>query len=385
MAQKINNVAIVVCAVPPYGSGIGVNAFYQAKFLHAAGFNVTVFTPRYSWLKIVPSDIKIIYLKPLLAFGLAAVLPQLLWRLRTFDLIHLYYPFYGSVEIIWLAKIFASKKIKLVIHHQMEPVASGYKGLFFSWHNKIFLPLLAKIADKIITVSEDYAKNCHLKKYYLTQPEKFVAIPNGVDSSIFFPQPVYEVLRQGLKLSVDDQVVMFVGGLDSQHFFKGVDVLLRAFSKVTAPTSKLLIIGDGNLREAYQKQAEELGIAERVIFTGRIDNNLLPQYYNLAKVFVLPTTTNLSESFGIVTAEAQACGVPAIVSDWPGMRQTIEVGRTGFVFLPGDCLALAEKLNLLLTDESLRQRLSLAAASRARQLYGWDRVIRKIVEVYKQL
>ena len=174
--------------------------------------------------------------------------------------------------------------------------------------------------------------------------------------------------------------------MDDQHFFKGVDVLIRAFDKISKNNKevKLMIIGDGNRKKFYERLVDDFGLGERVIFTGWIDNKKLADYYNLGSVFVLPSTER-TESFGIVIAEAQACGLPAIVSNWPGSRLTIEDGKTGLLVEPKNENDLTNKIIRLLNDNDLRQAMSRKAIVRANEKYSWDSIIIKIDSVYKNL
>lgn len=146
----------------------------------------------------------------------------------------------------------------------------------------------------------------------------------------------------------------------------------------------MLIVGEGDLRQEFEQLAGKLGISDRVRFMGWIKNEDLPKYYSLADVFVLPSTARV-ESFGIVVAEAQASGVSVIVSDWPGVRTTLEPGQTGFLIRPGDSDDLAAKLKLLLNDDNLRRQLGSAGAIRAREKYSWNKITDELEKIYLEL
>ena len=110
----------------------------------------------------------------------------------------------------------------------------------------------------------------------------------------------------------------------------------------------------------------------------------LADYYNLGDVFVLPSIER-TESFGIVIAEAQACGLPAIISNWPGSRLTIENTVTGFLVKPNDSRALAEKLIFLLENPDLMKKMGEAAIKRVGEKYSWSVVIKEIDKLYQGL
>lgn len=369
-------IAIVVCAFPPQGGGIGNNADYHATELNKRGFDVAVFTPDFKNIVKQNRNYPLIYLPVFMEIGKAGFMFGLIKRLDKYDIIHLYYPFFGTDILIWFYKLFHPQK-KLIIHYQMDPIGRGLKKIIFWLHIKLIFPLLVRQSDKIIALSNDHARHSYLKKYL----SKVVAIANGIDTSIFKPADKDKDLANKLKIEATDKVVVFAGGLDKQHYFKGVDILLQAMKKIDA---KLLILGDGNLRKKYENMAVDLGIKEKIIFAGWIENKDLPDYYRLGDVFVLPSTAR-TESFGIVIAEAQACGLPAVVSNWPGSRKTIKDTKTGLLVKPGDADELTNKINIILENDQLAKKMSVMAFDRAGKLYGWNKVIEKIIDVYKTL
>lgn len=380
----IKKVALVVCAFPPQGGGLGNNAYYHWRNLEAKGYQAKVFTPRYKNINY-SGEAAVQYLPVILPIGKAGFLFSLFRKLKEFDLIHLYYPFFGTDLIILLFKIFHPRK-KLILHYQMDAVGQGLQKLMFKLHLKLFLWPLVILSDKIIVLSWDNANHSYLKKYLARYKNKFTAIANGIETDIFKPQMPKAELWQKYNLSTSQQVIIFAGGLDDQHFFKGVDVLLKSFSEVASrnQAARLMVIGEGHKKKSYQELADKLGVKDKVIFTGWVKNEQLADYYNLGTIFVLPSTAK-TESFGIVIAEAQACGLPAIVSNWPGSRETIAADQTGLLVEPKNSQDLSEKINLLLDDENLRQKMKEAAIKRATEKYAWSKVIEKIDQLYKTL
>ena len=98
-------IAEIVCTFPPYRGGIGNVAYDNSRTLIGGGKDVTVFTPFYNFKSNNSNnDIPVKRLFPIIKYGNAAFLPQLFWRLKKFDIIHLHYPFFGSAEIVLLLK-----------------------------------------------------------------------------------------------------------------------------------------------------------------------------------------------------------------------------------------------------------------------------------------
>ncbi|MEI6288632.1 MAG: glycosyltransferase family 4 protein [bacterium] len=382
MSKKV---AIIVCAFPPQAGGMGNNAYYQAREASHLGYEVSVLTPDYRDTKKVSGDgYRIEYLPVILPIGKAGFCFSLLKRLNDFDIIHLYYPFFGSDLIVWYFKKKHPQK-KLLLHYHMDPVVSGWKNFIFKNYIKIFLGLVVGASDRIAILSRDQAENSYFKKYLIKFNDKIVELPNGVDTSIFCKKEKNLELSAKLGLKNNDQVLIFVGGLDEQHRTKGLEVLLDAFKKISEKNSnlKLLVLGDGSRKQYFIDLAKNLKVGDKIIFAGWVDNEKLPDYYNLSDVFVLPSTA--PESFGIVTAEAQACGLPVVVSNWPGARTTLTDNETGFLFKSGDSTDLAEKIEKILNNIELKNKFSEQAIERMKSLYDWKIVARKTDEIYKSL
>jgi glycosyltransferase involved in cell wall biosynthesis len=356
-------IAIITPVFPPYGGGIGRVACEDARVLSSAGFDVAVLTPSKN-------------LKPVLRFGNAAFVPQLLWKLRKFDVIHLHYPFFGGAEVVWLAKKLGFFKGKLAITYHMDVVGSGWLGKFFSFHTKILMPLIISSADKVIVTSTDYASHSNIARF----AEKFEAIPIGVDDEFFHPAEKDAELLKKFNIR-DEKIILFVGGLDSAHYFKGLGYLISAARKIKN-NFKIVIAGSGNLKSEYEKMAESLGIRDKVIFSGSPAREDLPKFYNLADVFVLPSIDK-SEAFGIVLLEAMACGAPVVASELFGVRTLVT--DNGFLSEPKNADNLAEKINSVLENEDLRKQMGANSRKNIEEKYSYKKVGEKLIHFYKEL
>ncbi len=374
-------IAHVVCTFPPYKGGMGNSAFNFVKTLSKLGLDAKVFTPDYGdgLNTLLEEKFNVERIKPLFKFGNAAFLPQLFCKLKNFKIIHLHYPFYGTAEVIMLRKLIFREKTKLIIHYHMEPTARGFKGLTFKLHRLLFDPILMRLADKITCASLDYIKNSSLKNYYLKNKSKFEEIYFGVDPGKFrFSNDDFRMADKKFKN------ILFVGGLDRAHYFKGVDVLLEAVSKLKVKGCKLIIVGDGDMRLNYEKKAKNLGIADRVEFVGSVEDDKLPSYYQDCDIFVLPSI-NKGEAFGMVLLEAMACGKPVIASNLPGVRSVFKEGEHGLLVKPGDVNDLSEKITKLLTDDKLRNEMGLRARKLTEEKYTWNKVGERLNKVYRQV
>ncbi len=216
-------IAQIVCTFPPYRGGIGNVAYAWADNLSRLGHDVTVFTPAYRGDQIVANNFSVVYLKPLLYYGNGALLPQLLQLLPKYDLVHLHYPFFGSAELIWVAKLWNKQKMKLFIHYHMDTLDLSLPAKLLSAPDKLIRYSLFDEAAAITCASLDYISNSAISKYYQKNKNKFQEIPFGVDSERFKPGNDWPKLKHK---------ILFVGSLDSAHNFKGLDILLYAMSLI---------------------------------------------------------------------------------------------------------------------------------------------------------
>jgi glycosyltransferase involved in cell wall biosynthesis len=390
-------IAHLVCKFPPYRSGMGAVAYEQVKRLSAMGHEVVVFTlsnpgPKAQALSL-DNDLtgltfKVERLRAFPRFGNGGFCPQIIKKLKSFDIIQLHYPFFGAQEVLWLAKKLGLIKAKIIIFYHMDASFNNWLTKFLSWPSRLIHGSLFKPADKICSASLDYVKNSQIKNIYHRHQEKFVEIPFGVSHS---PDNIsrerLEEIKRQINWHGEAKNILFVGNLDKAHYFKGVDILLLAFKKLSdykLPVTdyKLLIVGDGDLRSTYEQQARELNIADRVHFAGRVSDDDLACYYYLSDLVVLPSTTS-AEAFGLVLAEAESFGKPVIGADLPGVRDV--VGEAGLLVKPGDINDLAEKIKLILTDADLRQKFSSAALNQVKEKYNWDKHVEKLNQLYGRI
>lgn len=210
-----------------------------------------------------------------------------------------------------------------------------------------------------------------VKQYLIEEgvrPEKIFLAPHAVkneDYNQVVPEEAVQELRRSLDLTPDQKVVLYVGRLVKA---KGLPYLLEAFSRINVPDAVLVLVGRGPEEEALRQQVKSLNIAHRVRFTGYVVPNKTVTYYAMAWVHVLPSITGMPtlETWGLVVNEAFNQGVPSIVSTAVGAAGSglVEDGVTGFVVPERSAELLAVRLQHILCDEDLRQRLSVAARER---------------------
>lgn len=200
-------------------------------------------------------------------------------------------------------------------------------------------------------------------------------VPNGVDVGRFAAAAPLADLRDP-----ERPLLLFVGRLEPR---KGLDVLVRAFLRVRAalPRVRLCVVGDGAMRARCQQMIPS-SIRHDALFVGHVDDVEKARYFASADLFVAPNVGG--ESFGIVLLEAMAAGVPIVASDIPGFRTVMRDGRQGRFVAPGDAAALADAVLTLLSNNKLRQAMSVEGRRRAGE-YDWPEVADRLEKLYRSV
>ena len=235
-------------------------------------------------------------------------------------------------------------------------------------------------ADAVVGVSTSEMRE--MARHLPLPQEKVRVIPNGFHPDRFRAPPSRHALRERLGLPDDAQAVVFAGRLASN---KGLHHLVPAFARVAPrhPRAVLVLAGeDQGWGPKLRAMAEDLGVGERVHFTGHLSE---PDYRATlagADVFALPSEW---EAFGIVLVEAMACGVPCVATRVGGAADVVVDGRTGRLVPYGDEAALAAALDEILSDPALARRMGEAGRERAFHEYSWDSVVDRTLALYDEL
>jgi rhamnosyl/mannosyltransferase len=158
--------------------------------------------------------------------------------------------------------------------------------------------------------------------------------------------------------------------------YKGLDILIEAARSLQA---SVVIIGDGPLAGTLSQLARDV---PNVHLVGSVDEAELRCHLSVADCFVLPST-NRAESFGIATLEAQAMGVPAVVTDvGTGTVEAVSPGESGLVVEPGNASALAAAIQRILADPAQHEAMSRRARERAVELHSLPRAAEQLRAIY---
>lgn len=271
-----------------------------------------------------------------------------------------------------------------------DAIAENFPGLIFPgrraklfWSMKTWLA--RRQADRILTVSE--SARAEVAKAFHIPPSAITVIPEGPspDFRLLKHPAALRVLLQKYQLPETDPLILYVGGL-SPH--KNLAGLLRSLDQLRRRGPQpwhAVLVGDNSRDSFYGCYQEllalrrELGLDDRVSFTGFIPNEELVALYNAATFMVLPS---FSEGFGLPVVEAMACGLPVAVSRRGSLPEV--VGDAGLLFEPDDPGDMASVLARMLGDGPLRAGLRAAGLRRVEQ-YSWATAARRTIELLEGL
>lgn len=308
-----------------------------------------------------------------LPIPLSAFVDNLLPLLKV-DIIHSHHPFL-------LGQAAANKAAELNV-----PLVFTFHTQYREYSHYVVLnqELVKEVIDNWVT---DYIRKCHhlvvpsesmretlAQEYGVT--ERVTAIPTGINL-----EPYQNADGQFIRRARgwgQDKILMSVGRLAKE---KNWETLLRAVAHVIRQRqdTRLVLLGEGPEQEALKIYSEELGLADRVEFVGRVPFDDIPGYLKAADLFCFASIT---ETQGLVTMEAIAAGLPVVAVNATGTKDVIDHGQQGLL-TPNDSQALAQAIGQVLDDEALKNRFKAAAWQKAQQ-FEMKRQAQKLVEVYQQ-
>ncbi len=217
-----------------------------------------------------------------------------------------------------------------------------------------------------------------LHQSYGVPLDRIRVIPGGVDVERFNVRLSRADARLRLGLPLNRPIIVSVRRLARRM---GLDDLIAGFADVqkTNRDAVLVIVGSGRLSDELKRQAQEQGLADSVVFAGRVAEEDLPLYYRAADISIVPSVA--LEGFGLVVVESLACGTPALVTPVGGLPEVVS-GLSRHLVL-GDRSSAAIALGL---RSALAGRLQLpstdACAAYARKHYSWPAIARQVKSVY---
>lgn len=397
------NICIITFGYPPMiAGGVGTAVHRIAKNLVQAGVNVHVIAP--GTLQI---DDRMKPIQPILEEGVFVH--------RTFPSLKVYAGDPVELKAVGDYVIKLHKEINFDLLHGVFLIPAGMTAALIA--RQINLPLIVSIrgndmeampyspmflesirwvlkqASLVTSVTSELLERARL----LTDFRKGITIPNVFDPSVFDSLSLQiAVQNQELQISLDDFLCAkarggpVIGAVGLIRYKKGYSVLLKAFESILVayPKAILLVVGDALTPKEklfWLKQIKEYGLTRHIFLTGRVPHRQVGAWMREMDIFVLPS---LYEGSPNALLEAMGCGLPVVASHIDGAVSLIEDHVDGILVSPGSDEDLAQKLNMLIENESLRSQLSKMAKhkiqmhfSPAQETKTWIKAYESVLEI----
>lgn len=278
-------------------------------------------------------------------------------------------PFVYEVRGLW--EYTAASKILGWEHSQRFELESGLEAL------------TAQHADRVFTLTCALANELTKRG---VDKEKVVLTPNAVDPAVWVPTVRKPELASTLGIYESDFVIGYVGSIVA---YEGLDDFIDAMLllQTRLPQAKALIVGDGDVVPELKRLVAVRGLADRIIFCGKVVPEQIRDYYALLDVIALPRKPyKVCQLVSpLKPLEAMALGIPLVVSDVSALREMVKDGETGLVHLAGNARSLADCIELLAKQPLMRQRLVDNAQRYATTQRTWQQVAQDIAGIYRTL
>jgi glycosyltransferase involved in cell wall biosynthesis len=268
---------------------------------------------------------------------------------------------------LWLSDTRGSRSV--ISLHSMD---YGWSFGYARWDRRLFNRGFAAAA-RVLGVSNFIRE--HTEQRYPAARAKCVTLYNGVDGALFSPQG-----------DTADAPILYVGRVEER---KGVHVLVDAFEQVISkqrPRSRLRIVGPHSYWDEapspyYQALARRCAANPRIELRGPTYNDQeLAAIYRDAAVTVVPSV--FPEALGLTSLEAQASGVPVVVSSSGGLPETVAAGKSGLVFQNGNAAQLAEAVLSIAGNDERRRAMGAAARDWVMRTFSWEVIAAQLEHIY---
>jgi phosphatidylinositol alpha-1,6-mannosyltransferase len=374
MTDKSPKILIVSVDFPPHTDGVSTVSHELATRLSDLGEDIIVIGPKSRDDCSYDSRQKFKVIRtPLYEWGylrfipILFVMPFLIMKYRIKRVIAMNIG-YGGVIAYLFSKILGFSYILWAYGYEFGKFENNYfiKKLYLRiYENSLFIAAIT-----------DFVKS-RLLRFGVGQ-NKVVIIKPGTDPLRYYPVKVADDFRQRYCLE-NKRVILSVGRLIKR---KGFDMTIRAMQDVVKiyPEAVYVIVGEGPFKERLGELSRKLKVGEHILFTGRVSNEGLLNFYNTCDLFIMPSRTlddrGDIEGFGIVFLEAGACGKPVIGGLDGGMGEAIENGVTGLLVNSFDTKAIFSGIIKILSDREYARFLGENGRKRIIEELNWDRAVK---------
>jgi glycosyltransferase involved in cell wall biosynthesis len=240
-------------------------------------------------------------------------------------------------------------------------------------------------ADQVIAIS-DFSREQVVQRHHIDE-NRILNLPCTLDESLLR----VKLAEAGACAEIPKgrRIILTVARMAAAERYKGHDVALRALPLVVAkiPCLTYVMVGGGDDRPRLERLAQELGVAEHVIFVGEVTDWELAELYHRSEVFLLPARTVIDkyspkgEGFGIVYLEAMAFGKPVIGPNYGAPMELIRHGETGLLVDPANPASVSEALIKLLSEPDLAREMGKAGSEWVRRYYSFDSFRQRLQDI----
>jgi len=373
-AHRSLRIAFVTETYPPEINGVAMTMARIVEGMHARNHEVQLIRPRQDSSDAAATHARYgevlmrglpIPRYPNLRMGVPSkrALVQL-WALHRPDVVHI-----ATEGALGWSALQAARHLKLPVCSDFRTNFHAYSAHYgVGWLRKPIMAYLRKfhnLCASTMVPTEALADELQAQGF-----RHLTVVSRGVDTRQFHPLRRSAALREGWGLAADDLLVSCVGRLAQE---KNLAVLLAAFEAIRQqqPRARLLLVGDGPQRAELQARCPE------AIFAGQHRGEDLAAHYASADLFLFPS---LTETFGNVTTEAMASGLPVLAFNYAAAGQVIRPGENGMLAPLADSAAFVQAALALAADAGQRQRLGAAARFSAEAL-DWDSIVARFETV----
>lgn len=265
------------------------------------------------------------------------------------------------------------KKVITTVHSLLE---RDYQGMALRYANNLAERATRSLTDHFIAVSQG------LKDRLVAGgiPAKSITvIYNGILLDGLRP---FDAAETALKEKYSDNEAPLVGIVARLHAVKGHRYFIEAAQKILLqrPATRFLIVGDGPYRPVLEKLVGSMGVSDRVVFTGFVED-----VYSLMAELDLLVISSLWEGFGLTAIEAMVLGVPVVATEVGGLPEVVQHGKTGLLAPPADAAALAKSIVWMLDHPQEAREMAAKGGDMVRLKFTAGEMARRTVELYRKV
>ena len=303
--------------------------------------------------------------------------------------------FHRSIIKIMLRRKMKENKFDIVHVHQLYP--AGYWALSSLGAFRNIIVATAHGEDVLIAAEYSYGKRLNKRidrkiRWALKEGRYFTAVSRSLKDEMVASGAIegsIRVIPNGVNLesfrgqNVFESVKPYLFSMGRLVFVKGYDVLIETFAKIIEENYDvdLIIAGRGPEEDSLRDLVRKKGLSGRVKFVGFVDGEKKVSLLKSSRFCVCPSRR---EGLGSANIEALAAGRPVVAFNVDGISDIIEHGKNGLLAKPGDSEDLASKMQMLLRNEKLRERMSRQALGMVKE-YDWVEIARRYESLYKEM